>query len=291
MSLLGFGTKRLKHMHTYKNWFNDNLNERLKNPLLDYRVILNPYQFKESNFIDSCANTAKLISSSYDKKIYIGLSGGMDSEFVCRIFLENNIDFIPVIATFHDNSLESSYAFRFCKKHKLNPMIIEISEKDLVELFYHNIYKKLNGVGIYAIASLKCGLVVEQLNGVWIQADHIYGGDGIEKINQSSLYSAEWDSYNSVLCPNLISIEFFKYTPELLFSSVVEIDDEELTWAEFKEKKFNCAFRPKLRATYSEKTQKALDLIFSSGLISKPNPICSFGKKKNFIKLLEKYTL
>lgn len=276
-------------MHTYKNWFNDNLNERINNHYLDYSVVLNLYQFQKLNFIDSCINTAKLIASTYDKQMYIGLSGGMDSEFICRIFLENKIDFIPIIATFYDNSLESNYAFRFCKKNKIEPMVIQISDKELIDLFYESVHKKLNGVGVNSLASLKCGKIVEKLNGVWIQSDHVYGGDGFEKINQSDFYSAEWDSYNSVLCPNLISVEFFKYTPELLLSSVLVIDDEELTWAEFKENTFGCIFRPKLRPAYSENVRKVFNLSFSSKSIKKPNPIYSFGNKKEFIDLFKDY--
>lgn len=78
------------------------------------------------NYQDELIKNAQFISKNTDKKIYVFYSGGLDSEYVLRIFLHLNIKIIPVIVCLEPNynSFDTIYAYNFCKKYNLEPLII-----------------------------------------------------------------------------------------------------------------------------------------------------------------------
>lgn len=88
---------------------------------------MSPFESVQSPATESI-NTAQLIANNSSNKILIPLSGGIDSETTALSFLRANIDFTPLILKFSNemNDFDTRYAFDFCKKNKLNPLVFEL---------------------------------------------------------------------------------------------------------------------------------------------------------------------
>lgn len=74
----------------------------------------------------------------YDQKqgpLYILYSGGIDSELVIEVFLSQKMDIVPVIVrmlpNYNSNDLE--YAFKFCKKRNIKPLILDMNLDEFVK--------------------------------------------------------------------------------------------------------------------------------------------------------------
>jgi len=250
-------------------WLKTNIRDRLENPSLDFKVEMGFSNEPIVNFNYISHATAFNISSKH-KSIYIGLSGGMDSEFVCKTFIENCQPFTPVIVDTPANQLEVSYAYHFCKKHDLEPIIISHSEKDLLEIYANEIYKKLNGVGKNSVAALLVGRFAKENGGKYISAEHC--------IDKKMLSVNEWDFYNEALIENDPTILFFLHNETICRSmaNLYDFGEEQ----EFKHRIYQIPFRPKMYWSYSS----AIENAFSKLIISrkhKPNPRFEF--KKDFL--------
>lgn len=74
----------------------------------------------------------------YDQKqgtVYVLYSGGIDSELVMEVFLSQKMDVTPVIVRmlpdYNSNDLE--YAFKYCKRKNLSPLIIDINLDNFIK--------------------------------------------------------------------------------------------------------------------------------------------------------------
>lgn len=76
------------------------------------------------SFMDAADYTANLIASRYNN-IHVALSGGLDSEFVAKTLLKNNILFTPVIVLTDTNGPEVWYAHKFCAENNLTPKVYD----------------------------------------------------------------------------------------------------------------------------------------------------------------------
>ena len=72
--------------------------------------------------------TALRIANSTNKPLILGLSGGIDSEVIARVFLESKIPF-TVLTIHHEgntNNHDISYARSFCDRYKIKQNIVNI---------------------------------------------------------------------------------------------------------------------------------------------------------------------
>jgi hypothetical protein len=247
-------------MYTYNDWLQPNLHLRLEDRNRDFEVLFQPYQFKNKSFEEECDITAQMIATKAEN-IFIGLSGGIDSEFVCKVFLRNFVKFTPIIAVYEGNEKERAFAFDFCQRHSINPIILEITNYELIKILFEDIFKKLNGVGINSIATIAAGRHAEKNNGIYIQAEHLVG-DGTEKINAFDYYIPEWDFYNHVLTQTEI-IPFFIYRLELCYAMLDTVCESYDTWVNYKSKMFQCMIRPKLKPKYNSDIMKLISLVYA----------------------------
>lgn len=73
------------------------------------------------------------------KNPFLYLSGGLDSELLALTFIENEIEFKPVIFKYFDknniciNDFDTVYAFKFCKKFNLTPIVKNLNIEELWE--------------------------------------------------------------------------------------------------------------------------------------------------------------
>jgi hypothetical protein len=82
------------------------------------------------NFDLACDMAAQEIYDTH-KDLYLGLSGGADSEYVATCFHRNGIPFTPIILQYNlaksnDQVYESWYAKQWCKQHNVKPLIVDI---------------------------------------------------------------------------------------------------------------------------------------------------------------------
>jgi hypothetical protein len=183
-------------MVTENNWIKSNIRERLNNPNANFFVTHEQPNSSTIPFCDASRHVVDKIVGKYDK-IFIPLSGGMDSEYVFNCFLGHK--FIPIIVDTPANKKESAYAFRRCQETNIKPIIIEKTERELIKIYYEQIYKKLYGIGINSVATYVAGKYADENDGIAVIAEHGYDGFN------------EWDFYNDALIHEENSIYFFMY--------------------------------------------------------------------------------
>jgi 7-cyano-7-deazaguanine synthase in queuosine biosynthesis len=270
-------------MATYKNWLTTNVLDRDSVKASDLKVTLSKIDEWNLNldFVEATKYTIEKIAL-LKKRIFIGLSGGMDSEYVCKAFLQEHVDFTPVIIETPGNSLELSYAYHFCRKNNLEPIIIKKSEADMLKCYYNDILNRISGYGNNATATYMAAKYAEDHNGIFVMAEHLID----DQDDGSILIGAnEWDFYNDVLIGEHNTHYFFDYTPEIVYSMVkaIDIDDAQ----EYKCNLYDIPFRPKMIYQYSREYEDALKQLRRTKWI-KHNPNFSFGTKEEFLSFMEK---
>jgi len=237
-------------MATEHNWFRTNLAERLSNKHKVFSTNIeqaNEYiKFKPISFHEAVEEVTKKISKRYSN-IYIPLSGGMDSEFVFNCFRKNNTKFTPIIVDTPINKKESSFAFVKCEETNMNPIVIKMTEKELFDIYYNEIFKKLYSKGYNSVACYVAAKYAHDQNGIAVIAEHGYDGCN------------EWDFYNDVLIDLETSLYFFMYTPRIYHAMKNEYKggNHQL----FKQQLYGIPLRKKMKYEFSEQYQLILDNI------------------------------
>jgi hypothetical protein len=188
-------------MATKNNWLKTNIAERLTNPAADFKVWHNVETVKNHDWETALFDTVTDFSW-ISKKLYIPLSGGMDSEFVFDSL--KHLYPTPIIVDTPGNKIESAYAFHYCRKNDLKPLVIEMTEKQMLHIYFNDIFTRLNGYGHNSVAALIATRYAENNGGVAVIGEH-----GYDDVN-------EWDFYNDALISEDASIYFYMWTPELV---------------------------------------------------------------------------
>lgn len=271
-------------MLTKNNWLRSNLNDRFTNPASDFSIDVVLYPFKEMTFQDASDYTCKEIAKEHDK-LYLALSGGMDSDFVLRCFHRNKIDIHPIIVIC-GKQIENDYAYALCKELDITPTIIEISERQFINFYNEHIYKKFNGVGYNATQVLIAAEMVEKQNGTLITGNH-FMGDGDDMISDDVyLTSNEWDFYTDYCFSKSKNIDFFLYVPEIAYAMMPK---ENITWNRHKEKIYQIPYRDKMRPIYTDETIAEIKKMARNRVpLKKTGEIWS---KQKFINTFNKYKL
>jgi len=228
-------------MATKDNWLVTNIKTRLTDPTIDFKVGHRVERLERLSWEQALLNTITDFEQ-ISKKLYIPLSGGMDSEFVFNCL--RHLNPTPIIVDTPANKLESAYAFHYCRKHNLTPVVLERSEYDLLRVYIEDIFTKINGVGASSVASLLAAKYAEQNEGVVVIGEHAY--DGV----------SEWDFYNDALIHELNSAYFFMWTPELVDAMQREYRGED--HQEFKHRLYEIPYRPKMIYQYSDAFENVL---------------------------------
>jgi asparagine synthetase B (glutamine-hydrolysing) len=222
-------------MATENHWLRSNIKERLTDKSSEFIVNFDHIEYTSISFQEASERVVQKIVKKYDN-IFIPLSGGMDSEYVFNSFLGNK--FTPIIVDTPANKTESEYAFRRCRETNIKPVVIEKTEQEMVEIYYEQIFKKLNGIGYNSTATYIAGKYAEEQNGVVVIGEHGY--DGMN----------EWDFYNDALIHEENSIYFFMYDIEIFAAMMKEFAQYD-HHQEFKRRIYNIPIRPKIIYSYS----------------------------------------
>ena len=230
-------------MITKNNWCISNLNDRFKNKNSKFEVYLNPQNFEKIDFNSACEKAAVEIYEKY-KNLCLSFSGGMDSDYIFRLFHRLNIPIKPIIVCY-GNEKENEYAYETCNQLKVTPIIIKPTTEEFIKTYYEEIYLKYNGVGIHSTQVYFASRAIK--NETLITGNHIMG-DGDEIINETEFTNAnEYDYY----IPDVI--DFLLYTPEITYAIVENMKNKiGCRWDIFKSQLYNIKHRHKLKAEYNE---------------------------------------
>ena len=260
------------------NWIQHNLNQRLLDKTLDFKVTLIPSKFKVMAFHDAADYTAQKIAA-LNIPLYLGLSGGIDSEYVLMCFYRNKIPIIPIIVKTSGNDLETSYAFYICKKLNIDPIVLNLSDDDNLNLYSYCFYK-LTAAGTYSMPTLICSNYAKSQNGILITGDHL-----IEDNDESTWIAEanEWDYYHTILS-NEKDIVFYNHTPELVYSIIYEFNGFPMN--EFKYHLYQIKFRPKIDPIYTYEFYNKINKIkLSNKYMPKYNSV--LGHKESILTTMQ----
>jgi len=99
----------------------------------NWQVAVDPPTRPVKSYYEEVCIAAEMVWAQKLGTMYVSLSGGLDSEFVLAVLLSLKMDVTPVIMRTQYNHPEISYAFKFCEKNNLTPVIFDLDYDDFVK--------------------------------------------------------------------------------------------------------------------------------------------------------------
>jgi hypothetical protein len=265
------------------NWIQHNLMKRFTDHHLSFEVKINPNPYKEMSFHDAADCTAQKIYQKYPK-LFLSFSGGADSDYVFHCFQRNNIPFTPILVKTSGNTVELEYAFHTCRKFNITPVVLELSDADLLAFFHKEILNKLNSVGLCAIPGIIACKYAKEHGGVLVIGEHMIDYEG------ENIFPAmnEWDFYNEIFVGDEYNVPFFNYTTELAVAMISRI--EPMPISEWKWQLYNIDYRPVIDYVFVD-TVRTLIFNIRCLRVLKTNTHHSFGTKEDFLNVTTQYQI
>lgn len=240
-------------------WFNEPDYEQ------PFKMTMGRCSRKPMSFREECVEATRHLVGQVDRPVYVGLSGGLDSQVVCITLMELGIKFTPCIIIMDDNHNlhDVINAKQFCEKYNLEYKLFKIDMYDFYSKFCPSIVEQYKITNARTILQLW----LEQFtrDGIFIMA----GGDLqltrykigeakydlTEGMMVNSLSSAApmttctWGSHPTPILQHLISqgtlgtTKYFMYSPELIASVVLSPEVE--SFVGIQDILFSTAFVPR----------------------------------------------
>jgi hypothetical protein len=200
------------NMQTLNNWLESNFLDIAAGKSNLFQVQFHPYKFTPMKFDEAAEYTAKLISF-LPGPLYLGLTGGSDSEFVARTLVKFNIPFEPIIVASGANFMDVMYAVRLCDELKLKPIKVTVTQNELLR-YYRKHIAPANSDGLTHVHQMLAVEKAKELNGTII-------------LGETHVYDPE---------PRRAVVKAFKFLPDLIYDRVIPFYyyTLELTYAEMK---------------------------------------------------------
>jgi hypothetical protein len=195
-----------------------------------WHVEIDPPKKKVKSYFEETLLSAEYMYDNKTGKLLLMLSGGLDSEYVFRVFHYLKFDFTPVIfrliGKYHYtdyNHNDIKYAFELCKKYNITPVVIEFNfDKffDSGELFELMHKWRCRGIGVTTLLK-----IVESLDGFTVLGNDPPYLRFNKELNEWQLEEEEmihsilrgYNGLNLQGCPFLLS-----YTPEMMLSFLLD---------------------------------------------------------------------
>ena len=269
-------------MATYKNWLRSNITDR-KDVGLDLDVTVTKIDEWNLNtpWDKASENVVKLIAD-LDKPIFIGLSGGLDSDYVCTVFEEAGVKYTPIIIDTPGNQDELKYAYQFTKIWGIDPLVIKKTEAEMLGTYYDKILNVCSGYGHNSVAMYMIGEYTKKMGGIYVMAEHLIDEKPRGGFNVGC---NEWDFYNDLLLGEDNTVYFFNYTPEISAAMIREFpdyDDVQKSKAEF----YGLEYRLKMKYCYSDSYNKTFGQLRRTKWLTH-NPNYTFGTREEYLNLLQ----
>lgn len=200
----------------HSGWASVNLNANR------FSIRVNSLASHHFDFDTACDYTAqKLLSDWPDKPLYLGLSGGLDSELVANVLLRNAIEFVPVIIDIDNvNNLEVWHAYHWCWRNNVTPVCYRMSTEDFENNFLPYLRKLHNTHQVGLIMIMWLADKIAALGGCLLTAVAELNLDSDSK----TFYSDTLDYPLNLFDGNRHPSAFFSYTPELVLSYIRQFD-------------------------------------------------------------------
>jgi len=190
-----------------------------------FQIRFHQHEAKKLSFDQAARHTARLIADRY-QNLHVFLSGGLDSEFVAKILLEEHVPFVPVIVVTTKTLAENSRAFSFCRSHGLKPQILNYTQRQRAfetEILQTNLEHCFN----YDNHATSICVTIKDLdptaNIVTGYGDPFPVFETYEEPMGDILEISDHDYYFDLMFPDHPGA-FFTYTPELFWALINEID-------------------------------------------------------------------
>jgi hypothetical protein len=226
------------------NWITHNLKLRSNTNKLPFITELHFSKFSPKSFAEEAKNVCIELSNKYSD-LYLAFSGGSDSLYIANLFLELKLPIKLVIVSCPYNQLDILPAFEYCKKHSIDPIILNYGSEYL-QIVKDKIYSK----GLMSAIGLTPLLVYEHVKNI---GGKVVSGQGeplpitnrgtttsIDKIIQ--LY--EFEFYMDVYAIDEQPSPFYCYNQSIFYSYMKEIDNT-LDLQEAKCKLYGLKYKPK----------------------------------------------
>jgi len=210
----------------HNDWLQINLESGNQNNFLtEFKVSFNlQTNVPKLNFLDAAKYTAQLLNKKYGDDLYLFLSGGLDSEFVAKTFLENKLNLNLVLIKTINNQAEFWYAEKFCYDYNVNPVILDFSSINDYKKLLIDSFAKANVLKVKPSKSLILNIATQLLDE---KCKFITGyGDPFKVPNGFSEHLNEnfqLEAYDFYLDLENHPSAFFTYTPEIFRSLIDEI--------------------------------------------------------------------
>jgi asparagine synthetase B (glutamine-hydrolysing) len=270
-------------MATYKNWFRSNITDR-KEKGIDLDVSIKKIDEWNLNtpWDKASENVVKLIAD-LDKPIFIGLSGGLDSDYVCTVFEEAGINYTPVLIKTEGNKVELEYAYEFLNRWGSNDkaIILEKRNVDMLSTYFYQLLTKCSGYGYNSIATYMVGEYAKQNGGIYVMAEHLIDE---YKTGGFRVGCNEWDFYNDHLLGEDNTYYFFNYTPEISAAMIREFPDYNDV-QKCKSEFYGLKYRPKMQYEFDNEYNLALMKLRRLVQLDH-NPNYTFGTRQEYLQML-----
>lgn len=223
---------------TKNSWFLSTLENRKITHDCNFDFDIYPYFFEGKSFIDSSKQQAREMMEKYDK-IYLSYSGGLDSEFILKIFNDQKLPIIPVLIETPFNTEEVLWAKKYCSTRKIKLEIISLTSEEFInKLKTRSLIK-----GLPVLLGGLPNIVSDYVSGRggYLLTGH---GDPFGYEKETLLEFCEWDYYLNVYNQKHPG-SFLNYSLEVLYSFVKEFDNT-IDIQQAKAKLYGLEMRPKL---------------------------------------------
>lgn len=230
-------------MTVKNNWISSSLDQRTSENLCDFSITINPYNFIKDSFLNNAKRVAIELSSQHNN-LYVLYSGGLDSEFVLKLFIENNLPITPVTLVTPFNKNELAYAVKFYKKYNIKPFIINYTDTDLLINKARSICRQKGWFSFLGAIYYDILETISLKNGIVINGNGEPFFTGQNEINQNKIVFNEWEFYERYTSTNHIG-GFFTYDLALHHSMITEVNlSNDINIS--KSKLYNLEYRKKL---------------------------------------------
>ena len=176
------------------------------------------------------ADTAK------HRKIFVGLSGGLDSEIVAQSFYEQGIEIYPIITNIkwyniHVNYSDTWYAHRWCKERNIKPIVFNYSITELLTESL-KLAKQLRTKKLYPLLNVINSQFAKSQGGVFVNGQALieyYPEHTLDYIKDMQSLNEGWllhecDFYVDMEDPGYHPYNFLSWTPEIVLSIILARD-------------------------------------------------------------------
>jgi hypothetical protein len=165
-----------------------------------------------------CIRAAQIISKEASGPIILLFSGGLDSEFMIRVFTEAAVEFKVGIIDYNGwNTHDTKYAYEYCNHHNINPITVSVDIEKLissgefediavnVKCCAHQMIPVMKGLTLFdgTVIMANGEPYFKNYEGNWVWQE-------TEKVNA---YNNFYSNYNINGTP-----DFLRYTPEMVLA-------------------------------------------------------------------------